>query len=1580
MSSAIAPARSYPLNSAIRSGQSSTLVTVLGCCFILTVVLSGASRAQDWQWARSAGGSGGEYALDVAVDRSGNSYVIGQFSSSSVTFGGTTLLNANPGLYDIFVAKYDQGGNAVWASGAGGSLDDQGFSAATDSSGNLYVTGFFKSSSITFGSFTLTNANAGTYDMFAVKYSPDGTAVWAKREEGTDNVQGRGVAADDSGNCYVTGEFSGPSITVGTTTLTNNGGADIFIVKYDGGGAVRWARGAGGGYNDEPYDMAGDGQGNSYITGQYSSLSMALGSDTLTNIGPNENGNIFLVKYDRGGNAVWARSAGGSSDDRGIKIAADRSGNTAVTGYFLSTTAAFGDSSVTNVGNKDFFVARYNGSGVLAWVRSAGGIEDDNGWGAAINDSGNCYVSGFFASPTMTIGGRVLTNASAGHIDGFVAEYDAGGDVRWASGFGGSLTDYGYGLAIDGRENIHLAGQFNSASLPFGRRTLTNAQEGTFDMFIAKTGVTIRSVTPSQNAINVPGSANISATFSRPMNTATLNASDILVHGSESGQHAGSISLSGDTAFSFDPAVDFKPGEIVTAALTKNILSAGGDSLANGYLWQFTAGASGGNAIFTLTDTLQIGSFPLCVAAADFDRNGLTDFAAANGLADSVSILLQTAPGVFSRADYKVGTGPRSVVVGDFDGDGKPDIAVANAHSNSVSIGMNTGSGFTFDTLRVDGAPSGLAAGDWDGDGDPDLATANNDSNSVSILLNDGTGHFTAVLSVPAGSKPLAVASGDFDRDGSLDLAVADYLGRTVPILGNDGTGHFARTSTADAGLDAYSVSSFDCDHDGALDLVVTSYDSSKIAILKNDGLGNFTRISKLPSGFQSTATCTGDFDQDGDLDLATANSGVANVSLLTGDGSCAYTFLASPGVGLGPNFVISADVDNDGDLDLVTANANGHSLTILRNDLRTSIAGTKFNDINHNGQRDNGEPGIPGWRIFLSGAASETTATDPDGNYAFDGLSSGTYSVCEEELPGWHQTLPLGCYSLPLTAGQNLTGKDFGNTQLRATLTVCKLEDADGNFSTSGDRSARNWHLEIRKDSLDGPLMASGNDPCLVESTLASGNYIAMEADSSGWVTLGSLADGVPSRGPAQARELSLTGGQSATITFVNAPPVYSQQYRTFTLEKLAEKKALKKKTSSYRFQAVFRNAMSQDANGLEVHFGGSLTFVAIDSAQGFATKTQLSNRSWVFSDGIVRAGDSVMIRGVGYPGKIVSVFTWFWKVNSIAQPTQRGFKPANQRPLLPMPNYANVRDDLYKQNAFGSSGLLVGVDKSADSARKFGWVRLLTSPSMQSSLCNRGTCQTAAARCFDNFAGLKRSLSPSRYGNRLFGNLVPLKFSIRASEMGKTPPGLGDLIFRDTADNALNGLTVKRIALLADSLLKGFYAGSLRQCAGAATLENAANVIEAIDSAFDCPIDTDSYGVKLRLTGCRRLADVPYLHANPNSPPVMNPIVEPDIDVSLPFEYRLFQNYPNPFNPSTMISFRLPVSSLVTLRIYNTLGQEVATLLNNEPLDEGDQEVEFNAEGLATGVYFYRLVAEAGPDEAPARFVETRKLLLLR
>ncbi|MEJ2616292.1 MAG: T9SS type A sorting domain-containing protein, partial [Ignavibacteriaceae bacterium] len=98
---------------------------------------------------------------------------------------------------------------------------------------------------------------------------------------------------------------------------------------------------------------------------------------------------------------------------------------------------------------------------------------------------------------------------------------------------------------------------------------------------------------------------------------------------------------------------------------------------------------------------------------------------------------------------------------------------------------------------------------------------------------------------------------------------------------------------------------------------------------------------------------------------------------------------------------------------------------------------------------------------------------------------------------------------------------------------------------------------------------------------------------------------------------------------------------------------------------------------------------------------------------------------------------------------------------------------------------------------------------------------------------------------------------------------------------------------------------------------------------------------------------------------------IVDVEIDLGLPTEFELSQNYPNPFNPTTTIKYSIPKTSYVTLKVYDILGKEVATLLNKDK-SAGNYQVKFNASNLPSGVYFYRIKAGS--------FNQVRKMLLIK
>ena len=267
---------------------------------------AGLLQSQPLNWARSAGGTDYDLARAVAIDDSGNRFMVGSFKSSTITFGAWTLSNAHPGRSDLFLVKYDMNGTPRWAMRAGGNSEDEAHSVAVDRSGNSYVAGYFRSDSINFGAGTL--KKAGNWDIFIVKVNSDGKTVWANRAGGRSGDITGGVAVDDVGNSYLVGSFSNPVIDFGTGVLTNAGGFDLFIVKYGPAGVPLWARREGGSGGDYASGIAVDATGNMHVVGYSQSPTIDFGTGALENAG---NVDFFLVKYSPGGTALWATGGGG---------------------------------------------------------------------------------------------------------------------------------------------------------------------------------------------------------------------------------------------------------------------------------------------------------------------------------------------------------------------------------------------------------------------------------------------------------------------------------------------------------------------------------------------------------------------------------------------------------------------------------------------------------------------------------------------------------------------------------------------------------------------------------------------------------------------------------------------------------------------------------------------------------------------------------------------------------------------------------------------------------------------------------------------------------------------------------------------------------------------------------------------------------------------------------------------------------------------------------------------------------------------------------------------------------------------
>src|ERR1041384_8345188 len=187
-----------------------------------------------FRWAVSAGSDLQDYGASVAVDAVGNCYFTGLFRASNGTFGTFILTNHFPPNGQLFVAKYDSLGNVLWARQADPDAKLAGAGIAVDKLGNSYTTGSFISSNATFGAFTLTNRSFNQSKVFVVKHDPVGNVLWA-RQASEGNSYGFAISAGGQSNVAVAGFFTSSPLTFGDFSLTNasKAGRGMFLASYD---------------------------------------------------------------------------------------------------------------------------------------------------------------------------------------------------------------------------------------------------------------------------------------------------------------------------------------------------------------------------------------------------------------------------------------------------------------------------------------------------------------------------------------------------------------------------------------------------------------------------------------------------------------------------------------------------------------------------------------------------------------------------------------------------------------------------------------------------------------------------------------------------------------------------------------------------------------------------------------------------------------------------------------------------------------------------------------------------------------------------------------------------------------------------------------------------------------------------------------------------------------------------------------------------------------------------------------------------------------------------------------------------
>lgn len=340
-------------------------------------------------WLKRIGGTStaDQYPRRVAVDASGNIYVIGGFVGST-TVGATTL--SASGSQDVMVIKFDASGTPVWFKKFGGNMDDTANAITVDSAGNVFIAGRFQNT-INLGGTV--HVSTGDSDVFVAKLDSTGAVVWGRKLGGTLFDSADGIALDGAGNVVVLGNYTG-SITVGAATLNSGSQMSSFVARFDSAGTLLWGNGATCTDSSFFTDLKVGADGGIYFCGRFGGT-LTAGTTVLTSPGAFAS-DAFVGRMDANGNWVWAVRGGlGTGYDYANQLAFAPDNSLVVVGYYTGN-GVFGSTTLAPYGQSDAFVAGMSTAGAWLWaVRAGGGLADAID-AVATDPAGNIYAAGTF--------------------------------------------------------------------------------------------------------------------------------------------------------------------------------------------------------------------------------------------------------------------------------------------------------------------------------------------------------------------------------------------------------------------------------------------------------------------------------------------------------------------------------------------------------------------------------------------------------------------------------------------------------------------------------------------------------------------------------------------------------------------------------------------------------------------------------------------------------------------------------------------------------------------------------------------------------------------------------------------------------------------------------------------------------------------------------------------------------------------------------------------------------------------------------------------------------------------------------
>ena len=436
-----------------------------------------------------------DQSMAVTCDLNGNMYFAGYFGSGAALYnqaGSNLGTFTGPVNQAAFVSKFNSSGVYQYSRTIDGTGVDSGQGLTCDSSGNLYLTGYYTGTATirdlagtSLGTLPAPLGGSST-TAFVSKFNSSGTYQYSRLVDASAVAeQGMAVTCDSSGNMYFAGFYSGtPNIydQTGTPSLgtlpASTGGSTAFVCKFNSSGTYQYSRivdSAATG-TDQGLGLACDSSGNLYLTGYYTSTTgtATIKDQTGTSLGtlPTSLGGstAFLCKFNSSGTYQYSRIVDTTNSDQGLAVTCDSSQNVYFAGNYLGTPNIYNQAG-SNLGTlptstaQGAFVCKFNSSGTYQYSRIIDSSGADQAFGISCDSDDNIYVVGI-SGGTINIkneSGLILAILGVNAGAGFIVKFNSSGTYQYRSGryCSSSCT----GVICDANKNVYISGHTGSTNI-----------------------------------------------------------------------------------------------------------------------------------------------------------------------------------------------------------------------------------------------------------------------------------------------------------------------------------------------------------------------------------------------------------------------------------------------------------------------------------------------------------------------------------------------------------------------------------------------------------------------------------------------------------------------------------------------------------------------------------------------------------------------------------------------------------------------------------------------------------------------------------------------------------------------------------------------------------------------------------------------------------------------------------------------------------------------------------------------------------------------------------------------------------